>query len=117
LFYNTSSNANNFNLTELFKVLSGKMFNMVKFQQRKETVIELTTEQWQQLNQHCEVRLNQVTMFTVEEAASIGKRLGLTLYRMFMIFTSLRKFEYDEAATRLVCTDEDFITALRLAEI
>ncbi len=56
-------------------------------------------------------------MFTAQEAASIVKRLGLILYGMAMIFTSLRKFENREAATRIVCTDEDFNTALRLAEI
>ncbi|MFT3846811.1 MAG: DUF3987 domain-containing protein [Lacibacter sp.] len=112
-----SPNANNINLTEHFKVLSGRVFNMVQFLQREETIIELTTEQWQQLNQHCEGWLNEVTMFTAEEAASIVKRLGLILYRIAMIFTSLRKFENGEAATRIVCTDEDFNTALRLAEI
>lgn len=112
-----SPNANNINLTEHFKVLSGRVFNMVQFLQREETIIELTTEQWQQLNQHCEGWLNEVTMFTAEEAASIVKRLGLILYRMAMIFTSLRKFENGEVATRIVCTDEDFNTALRLAEI
>ncbi|HQS23743.1 MULTISPECIES: DUF3987 domain-containing protein [Sediminibacterium] len=112
-----SPNANNINLTEHFKVLSGRVFNMVQFLQREETIIELTTEQWQQLNHHCEGWLNEVTMFTAEEAASIVKRLGLILYRMAMIFTSLRKFENGEAATLIVCTDEDFNTALRLAEI
>ena len=112
-----SPNANNINLTEHFKVLSGRVFNMVQFLQREETIIELTTEQWQQLNQHCEGWLTEVTMFTAEEAASIVKRLGLILYRMAMIFTSLRKFENGEATTRIVCTDEDFNTALRLAEI
>lgn len=112
-----SPNANNINLTEHFKVLAGRVFNMVQFLQREETIIELTTEQWQQLNQTCEAWLNEVTMFTAEEAASIVKRLGLILYRMAMIFTSLRKFENGEAATRIVCSDEDFNTALRLAEI
>lgn len=112
-----SPNANNINLTEHFKVLAGRVFNMVQFLQREETIIELTPEQWQQLNQTCEAWLNEVTMFTAEEAASIVKRLGLILYRMAMIFTSLRKFENGEAATRIVCTDEDFNTALRLAEI
>ncbi len=56
-------------------------------------------------------------MFTAEEAASIVKCRGLILYGMAMIFTSLKKFENGEAATRIVCTDEDFNTALRLAEI
>ncbi|RYF86777.1 MAG: DUF3987 domain-containing protein [Chitinophagaceae bacterium] len=56
-------------------------------------------------------------MFTAEEAASIVKRLGLVLFRMAMLFTALRKFENGEAASTLVCTNEDFSTALQLAGI
>jgi len=112
-----SPNANNINLTEHFKVLSLKVFNMVQFLQREETIVTLTNQQWQQLNQTCEAWLNEVTMFTAEEAASIVKRLGLILYRMAMLFTALRKFENGEAANQVVCTDVDFSTALRLAAI
>ena len=112
-----SPNANNINLTEHFKTLSLTVFKMVLFLQREETIVELTSPQWQQLNQTCEAWLNEVTMFTAEEAASIVKRLGLILYRMAMQFTALRKFENGEAAGTLVCTDEDFTTALQLAEI
>lgn len=112
-----SPNANNINLTEHFKALSSTVFKMVLFLQREETIVELTAPQWQQLNQTCKAWLNEVTMFTAEEAASIVKRLGLILYRMAMLFTALRKFENGEAATQLVCTDEDFSIALRLAEI
>ena len=90
---------------------------MVLFLQREETIVELTAPQWQKLNKTCEGWLNEVTMFTAEEAASIVKRLGLILYRMAMLFTALRKFENGEVATQVVCTDEDFSTALRLAEI
>jgi hypothetical protein len=112
-----SPNANNINLTEHFKTLSLTVFKMVLFLQREETIVELTAPQWQQLNQTCEAWLNEITMFTAEEAASIVKRLGLILYRMAMLFTALRKFENGEAATQVVCTDEDFNIALRLAEI
>ena len=112
-----SPNANNINLTEHFKTLSLTVFKMVLFLQREETIVDLTDPQWQQLNRTCEGWLNEVTMFTAEEAASIVKRLGLILYRMAMLFTALRKFENGEAANQVVCTDEDFSTALRLAEI
>ncbi|MCC6692858.1 MAG: DUF3987 domain-containing protein [Chitinophagaceae bacterium] len=112
-----SPTANNINLTEHFKNLSLTVFKMVLFLQREETIVELSASQWQQLNQSCKAWLNEVTMFTAEEAASIVKRLGLIMYRMAMLFTALRKFENGESATILICTDEDFNTALRLAEI
>ena len=70
-------------------MLSGKVFNMVQFLQREEAIVTLTTRQWQQLNQTCEAWLNEVTMFTAEEAASIVKRLGLVLYCMAMLFSKL----------------------------
>jgi len=112
-----SPTANNINLTEHFKNLSLTVFKMVLFLQREETIVELSASQWQQLNQSCKAWLNEVTMFTAEEAASIVKRLGLIMYRMAMVFTALRKFENGEVATILICTDEDFNTALHLAEI
>jgi len=112
-----SPNAHSVNLTEHFKNLSQTVFKMVLFLQREETIVALTAPQWQQLNQSCEAWLNEVTMFTAEEAASIVKRLGLILFRMAMLFTALRKFENGEAAIQVICTDEDFSTALRLAQI
>lgn len=112
-----SPTANNINLTEHFKNLSLTVFKMVLFLQREETIVELSASQWQQLNQSCKSWLNEVTMFTAEDAASIVKRLGLIMYRMAMLFTALRKFENGEVATILICTDEDFNTALHLAEI
>lgn len=112
-----SPGAHSINLTEHFKNLSYKVYRMVLFLQGEETVVTLTAEQWQQLNRTCTAWLQEVTMFTAEEAASIVKRLGLVLFRMAMLFTALRKFENGEASSTLVCTNEDFSTALELAGI
>ena len=46
------------NLTEHFKALSRQVFEMVQFLQREETAIDLTDEQWQQLNASCEAWLH-----------------------------------------------------------
>lgn len=112
-----SPNAHNINLTDHFKKLGIQVLELVNFLKAEDTEIELTYEQWQQLNQQCEVWLNDITMFTAEEAASIVKRLGLILYRITMLFTALRKFENGEAATKMICTDDDFKTAIQLVEI
>jgi len=112
-----SPNANNINLTEHFRNLSYKVYRMVLFLQREETTTQLTDEQWQQLNQNCKAWLQDVTMFTAEEAASIVKRLGLILFRIAMLFTAIRKYENGESATSITCTNEDFSTALQLAGI
>jgi len=112
-----SPNANNINLTEYFKKLSHQVLDLVNFLQLYETTIELKADQWDQLNQQCESWLKDITMFTAEEAGSIVKRLGLILYRIAMIFTTLRKFENGETGNIMVCTDDDFNTALELAGI
>lgn len=112
-----SPNGHRINLTEHFKNLSYKVYRMVLFLQREETLVDLTEEQWQQLNQTCKAWLQEVTMFTAEEAASIVKRLGLILFRMAMLFTAIRKFENGESSKLLMCTNEDFSTALQLAGI
>ena len=112
-----SPTANNINLTAHFKLLSHQVFELVQFLQKEETFVDLTKEQWKKLNEQCKVWLNDITMFTTEEAASIVKRLGLILYRIGMLFTAMRKFENGEAANQLFCTDEDFNIALQLAGI
>ena len=109
--------ANNINLTKHFKELSIQIFKMVNFLQKEETEIHLTTKQWNRLNQQFDSWLTDITTFTSEEAASIVKRLGLIMYRIAMLFTTLRKFEKMEAAPDLYCTDEDFNTAMQLVEV
>lgn len=109
--------ANNINLTEHFKQLSMEVYRMVCFLQKEETTIDLSKEQWQQLNAVCAGWLHDVTMFTAEEAASIVKRLGLMLFRMAMIFTAMRKYENAEMATAVICADEDFQIALQLTQV
>lgn len=112
-----SPGGSNINLTEHFKALSCEVYSMVLFLEQQETEVELTSEQWRQLNSTCEAWLNDVTMFTAEEAASIVKRLGLILFRIAMLFTALRKFENAELSEKIICMDEDFQVAIELAGI
>ncbi|MCF6350289.1 MAG: hypothetical protein L3J23_04590 [Flavobacteriaceae bacterium] len=54
--------------------------------------INYTGQQW----------LNEVTIFTGEEASSVVKRLVLILYRITMIFTALRKFENGDMSEEVI---------------
>lgn len=117
LWKNVSPYAQAINLTEHFRNLSKEVFRMVQFLQTGETFIELTYEQWEQLNNICASWLHDVIMFTAEEAASIVKRLGLIIYRMAMVFTAMRKFEAAEVAGNFIATDTDFHLAIQLTEI
>lgn len=112
-----SPDANNINLTEYFKNLSKQVFQLTEFLEKEESSIDLSKKQWAILNNDFEEMLDEITLFTSEDAGSIVKRLGLILYRIAMIFTAMRKFENGESASKLVCTDEDFSTALELVKI
>lgn len=112
-----SPSGNKTNLTSHFKKLSEQVFQMVQFLQNEETFIDLTAQQWRRLNETFSVWLQEVAIFTAEEATSTVKRLGLILYRIAMQFTAIRKFESAEATEKIFCRDDDFNTALQLVEV
>lgn len=117
VWMDVSPAAHKVNLTEHFKSLSNEVYNLVQFLRNEDTEIILTKAQWDRLNATCSAWLNEVTMFTAEEAASIVKRLGLNMFRMAMIFSALRKYESAVVDDSVICTDSDFEIALRLSEI
>ncbi|MHA8056916.1 DUF3987 domain-containing protein [Aquirufa nivalisilvae] len=73
-------------------------------------------EQWQVLNITFAGILSEVTIFTSEEASGIVYRLGLIMFSLCMILSALRKFENGEVTDTVFCTDEDFNTALTIAQ-
>ena len=105
------------NLTDHFAKLSNVVYEMVLFLDSGKTKIHLTKEQWDKFNPTFSEYLSQISAFVSEDAQSIVKRLGLVLYRMCMIFTSIRKFQAQEQATDIQCLDEDFETASQLIEV
>ncbi|HOG20731.1 MAG TPA: DUF3987 domain-containing protein, partial [Salinivirgaceae bacterium] len=109
--------ASSFNLTEHFSSLSDQVFQLIQFLQQFPATVELSQQQWQNLNSICSRWLIEVTTFTGDDAGSIVKRLGLILFRMTMIFTAIRKFENGDASTTVICTVADFEIAVKLADI
>lgn len=105
------------NLTEHFAKLAIAVYEMVLFLDSGKTKIHLTKEQWDKFNPTFSEYLSQISAFVSEDAQSIVKRLGLVLYRMCMIFTSIRKYQAQEQATDIQCLDEDFETASQLIEV
>lgn len=99
-----------------FEALSENVLDLISFLEQSPTEIQLQPEQWQLLNTTFSAILSEVTIFTSEEASGIVYRLGLIMFRLCMIFTALRKFESAEATETLFCTDEDFNTALLIAQ-
>lgn len=105
------------NLTTLFNKLSNDVEELYRFLNLSTTDVQLTPEQWSQINNTFQNWLNEVAIFTGEEAGSVVKRLGLILFRFCMLFTALRKFENGDTDPQPYCTDEDFNSALTLANV
>ena len=105
------------NLTDHFKILGERVFQMVQFLENQPTKIHLTTEQWERLDNSFIDYLNEITTFAGEEATSVIKRMGIILYRFCMIFTAIRKFENGDCDIDLYCSDDDFENASSLVEI
>jgi hypothetical protein len=90
---------------------------MVQFLENNPTTIELTPEQWSKLNSSFTDHLDEIIELAGEEATSIVKRMGLVLYRICMLFTTLRKFENGDCSEIIICEDTDFESAITLVSI
>lgn len=99
-----------------FEKLSFQVLDIINFLSLSPTEINLTGQQWAQLNTTFNTMLTDVTIYTSEDAASIVFRLGLVLYRVCMIFTALRKFENSDCSTEYTCTGIDFENALAIVQ-
>jgi hypothetical protein len=108
---------NGINLTKHFEQLSNQTLQFVQFlETQKEIHFHLSEYQWAQLNAFGAECLNNLSTFVSEDLASTSKRLGLILFRVSMVLTSLRYFDNAEASTNFVCTDEDFEISLAIVK-
>jgi hypothetical protein len=105
------------NLTELFKVLSSQVLEMVHFLKKYPTKICLPENQWETLNQAFTTHLEDIDSLVGGDALSVVKRMGLILYRFCMILTAIRKFENGDLSETIYCSNDDFQTALSLVEV
>lgn len=105
------------NLSETFSKLAMDIYHMSILMSDQKSSFMLTPEQWIKLNESFTHMLCQVTTFNNVNAASIVKRLGLLLYRMAMIFTTLRNYELNIQVKEMICSDQDFDLALRLSKL
>ena len=97
--------------------LSEKMLEQALYLAANPTRVELTKDQWSLLNNTFSVMLRESNAFVGSTADSIVKRLGVTLHRVVMIFTALRKFETKSKAAISICKDDDFRIAMKLVEL
>lgn len=105
------------NLTEYFATLSQELKIMIEHIETGPVSIDLSQKQWDVLNRLFSIWLNEVNTFISEDVGSTVKRLSVIVFRIAMVLTILRKFENESSDTKLICTDLDFETALKLAAV
>jgi hypothetical protein len=108
---------NGVNLTDHFKQLSQRVFEMVQFLENSPTIIKLSDNQWQQLDYHFDTYLKEFDEIADTDASSVVKRMGLILYRICMVLTAIRKFENGDLSPEVTCEDIDFNIALELTDV
>ena len=97
-----------------------QMYDLLVKRQDNRIQILLTEEQQLAFNDHFKPLLpEQVGLYGVEFAAFIV-RIALVAFRMMMVLTTLRNFEYgnlaDPQQQAFVCTDDDYNTAMTIID-
>jgi hypothetical protein len=112
-----SPRANPIVFNDHFDHMSEDVLNLSRHLDQFPTEVFLSDKQWDILNSSFAGYLDDVAVFSGEEAAGIVYRLGLILFRFCMIFTALRKYESGNMKAECYCTDEDFDSGLSLAHM
>jgi hypothetical protein len=102
------------NLTKHFKNLSKQFLEFYLSISKEEFEVTLTKKQWKRVNSYGEENYNKIVEIYGESATAIIKRHNLILFKICMVLTSLRKYEEKNNACKMVCRDQDFLTALFL---
>ena len=109
---------NGVNLTVHFENLSFDLLNLVEYLEHHQQInFNLTPNQWLQLNNYGKDCLGNLATFVSEDLAGTAKRLGLILYRLAMILTTLRYFDNGVSEYEFTCSDDDFSIALSLVKV
>lgn len=97
----------------------GKQFYALyqTLQANSEIHFSLTEEQQNKFNQFFEKIQTMYIAIQEEDIISSVRRLGLTAYRIMMIFSALRIMETGEITSRLICDDVDFDNTLQMVSV
>ena len=76
---------------------------MIEFWKTHPAKFTLSQNQWNDLNRHFEKLLHEASVFERWEAMSIVKRMALVLFRIAMLLTAIRRFEFNDWTEELVC--------------
>lgn len=101
-----------------FQALGNQFYSLYQtLQANPDVYFSLTASQQQQFNQYFEKIQTLYYTIQEEEIISTVRRLGLTAYRLMMIFSALRIMEDGEITQQLVCSDTDFENTLLMITV
>ncbi|WP_019038509.1 DUF3987 domain-containing protein [Psychroflexus tropicus] len=105
-------------LDAYFDRLGAEFYELYKILQASpELRFDLTQEQKQKFNAFFQEKQAQYISLQGIDIASIVRRSGLIAFRIAMILTVLRTMETGDISERLVCTDQDYQTALNMVNV
>jgi hypothetical protein len=109
---------------EKFKEIGRDFFTFLKKFPKRPVQFTLSRSQMDQFNAYFEATQLRFAQLLGDEIVATVRRLGLILFRFAMILTVLRRIDdaskstkSEEKDLRLVCSDDDFATALTMVKV
>ncbi|RYF98136.1 MAG: DUF3987 domain-containing protein, partial [Chitinophagaceae bacterium] len=102
------------NLTETFTKMGNKVYEIWNFVRNEPFEVDLEQRHWDILEEYLRVNLGTTLAKYGDDGSQILYRGGLMCFKICMVLTALRKFDNAESASRLICSEDDFLTALQM---
>jgi len=104
------------NLTDTFTKMADEVFDFWKFSKRLPLHVELQEHHWEILQTYMDERLHGIITKYGDDGTQILFRGGLQCFKICLSLSALRRYENVDTSTTIVCTNEDFTTALQLVD-
>lgn len=108
---------NRLDMRAYFKEMSDDLLRMFIFLSGSPTEVLFTEAQWEEHTDRFRTHLHEVVAEDDDSPGAIVLRHGLMDARIAMVLTALRKCEPQWNTPEWTCTDEDFRTAMQIADV
>lgn len=105
------------NLTEYFREKSQEVVEMHNFLAAHPTEFHFSRTQWTQHFETFRRLLKETYLLNGDDALASVFRMGVIFFRMAMTFSALRKFERRDTTTVIYCSETDYETVHKLANV
>ncbi|MBI1226853.1 MAG: DUF3987 domain-containing protein [Bacteroidetes bacterium] len=105
------------NLTEYFREKSQEVVEMYNFLAAHPTEFHFSRTQWTHHFETFQRLLKETFLLNGDDALASVFRMGVIFFRMAMTFSALRKFERRDTTTVIYCSETDYETVQKLANV